>query len=116
MQHDHTPEEERKIREAALDETIEGSFPASGTTKRDPLLRDTLRINMGTLEDEVRNRFGVLPNFFRLAPDSPEITANLWGFAKFAYLDNPLPSLFKERLFLYLSRFCEVRYCIARHV
>ena len=31
------------------------------------------------------------------------------------YLDNPSPSLFKERLFVYLSRFCEVRYCIARH-
>ena len=27
--HDHTPEEERKIREAALDQTIEASFPAS---------------------------------------------------------------------------------------
>ena len=61
------------------------------------------------------NRFGVLPNFFRLAQD-PQIMTNLWGFARFAYLDNPLPSLFKERLFVYLSRFCEVRYCIARHV
>jgi hypothetical protein len=28
-EHDHTPEEERKIREAALDETIAGTFPAS---------------------------------------------------------------------------------------
>ena len=65
---------------------------------------------------EVRGRFGVLPNFFRLASSQPEITRNLWAFAQFAYLDNPLPSLFKERLFVYLSRFCEVRYCIARHV
>src|SRR5688572_5996310 len=68
------------------------------------------------LQREVKERFGVLPNFFRLTPEQPEITENLWGFAKFAYLDNPLPSLFKERLFVYLSRFCEVRYCIARHV
>jgi len=68
------------------------------------------------LEARVEGRFGVLPNFFRLAPENPEITANLWGFARFAYLDNPLPSLFKERLFVYLSRFCRVRYCIARHV
>ena len=67
------------------------------------------------LESEIEKRFGVLPNFFRLCPESPEITANLWGFAKFAYLDNPLPSLFKERLFVHLSRFCAVRYCIARH-
>jgi hypothetical protein len=69
-----------------------------------------------SLEAEVRRRFGVLPNFFRLASTEPQITINLWGFAKFAYLDNPLPSLFKERLFVYLSRFCSVRYCIARHL
>jgi signal transduction histidine kinase len=68
------------------------------------------------VETRVEKRFGVLPNFFRLTPENPEITANLWGFACFAYLDNPLPSPFKERLFVYLSRFCEVRYCIARHV
>ena len=34
--HDHTPEEERKIREAALDETIENSFPASDPLSSDP--------------------------------------------------------------------------------
>lgn len=27
--HHHTPKEEREIREAALDDTIEGTFPAS---------------------------------------------------------------------------------------
>ncbi len=68
------------------------------------------------LEAEVAARFGVLPNFFRLTPGVPGVTADLWGFARVAYLDNPLPALFKERLFVHLSRFCEVRYCIARHV
>ncbi|MCP6758478.1 MAG: hypothetical protein NHB32_06825 [Fischerella sp. CENA71] len=68
------------------------------------------------LHKEIEERFGVLPNFFRLASDTPEVTVNLWRFARFAYLDSPLPSLFKERLFVYLSRFCEVRYFIARHV
>lgn len=68
------------------------------------------------LEKKVVERFGVLPNFFRLTPETPEIIEKLWGFAEVAYLDNPLPSLFKERLFVYLSRFCAVRYCIARHV
>jgi PAS domain S-box-containing protein len=67
------------------------------------------------LEKRVAERFGVLPNFFRLAPETPEITEKLWGFAQAAYLDNPLPALFKERLFVHLSRFCAVRYCIARH-
>src|SRR5580693_9734295 len=67
------------------------------------------------LQQRVSERFGVLPNFFRLSPETPEITEKLWGFAEAAYLDNPLPAVFKERLFVYLSRFCAVRYCIARH-
>jgi len=68
------------------------------------------------LESRIAARFGVLPNFFRLTTHDPKITENLWGFAEFAYLDNPLPSLLKERLFVYLSLFCSVRYCIARHL
>jgi hypothetical protein len=71
---------------------------------------------MNELQKEVAGRFGVLPNFFKLSPQTPEITESLWGFASFAYVDNPLPSLFKERLFVYLSRFCDVRYCIIRHI
>jgi hypothetical protein len=67
------------------------------------------------LQQRVNERFGVLPNFFRLSPETPEITEKLWGFAQAAYLDNPLPSVFKERLFVHVSRFCAVRYCIARH-
>jgi hypothetical protein len=34
--HSHTPEEEQKNREAALDETIEASFPASDPPSTDP--------------------------------------------------------------------------------
>ena len=71
---------------------------------------------MSELEKRVEERFGVLPNFFLLAPEAPEIIEKLWAFAQAAYLDNPLPSVFKERLFVHLSRFCAVRYCIARHV
>jgi hypothetical protein len=65
---------------------------------------------------EVTARFGVLPNFFCSADAAPGLAEELWKFAKSAYLDNPLPSLFKERLFVHLSRFCEIRYCIVRHV
>lgn len=36
MEHQHTPEEEREIREAALDETVEASFPASDPPSSDP--------------------------------------------------------------------------------
>ena len=68
------------------------------------------------LRREVEDRFGVLPNFFCTADASPGLIEELWKFAKSSYLDSPLPSLFKERLFVHLSRFCEVRYCIVRHV
>lgn len=36
VEHQHTPTEERKIREAALDQTIEGSFPASDPASSNP--------------------------------------------------------------------------------
>src|SRR6185369_17087642 len=65
---------------------------------------------------EVTHRFGVLPNFFRSANAAQELIQQLWGFAKSGYLDNPMPSVFKERLFVWLSRFCPMRYCIVRHV
>src|SRR5471030_577000 len=68
-----------------------------------------------TFEREVAARFGLVPNFFRSAPDAPFVVRELWLFAKAAYLDTPIPTLFKERLFVYLSRFCEVRYCVTRH-
>jgi signal transduction histidine kinase/CheY-like chemotaxis protein len=65
---------------------------------------------------EVTERFGVFPNFFCSAGAAPGLIDELWKFAASAYLDSPLPPLFKERLFVHLSRFCEIRYCIVRHV
>ena len=73
------------------------------------------RLRPDALEADVRSRLGVMPNFFRSADAAPEVAQHLWEFARGGYLDNPLPSLFKERLFVHLSRFCSVRYCIVRH-
>jgi PAS domain S-box-containing protein len=72
-------------------------------------------VSQDDFELEVAARFGLVPNFFRSAPDAPFVVRELWQFAKSAYLDTPIPTLFKERLFVYLSRFCEVRYCVTRH-
>jgi PAS domain S-box-containing protein len=69
-----------------------------------------------SFEREVFGCFGVMPSFFCSASAAPGLIEELWAFAKSAYIDNPLPSLFKERLFVHLSRFCEVRYCMVRHV
>jgi len=71
--------------------------------------------SLGPFHRDITKRFGLVPNFFMSAPDAPEIVEKLWDFAKSAYLDNPIPSLFKERLFVFLSRFCQIRYCIVRH-
>ncbi len=73
-------------------------------------------VRRGALEREVVQRLGLLPNFLRSAPSVPGLVEQFWAFAKSAYLDNPLPPLFKERLFVHLSRFCGVRSCISRHI
>jgi hypothetical protein len=48
------------------------------------------------VEKDIAERFGLLPNFFRLSSSDAEIPENFWRFAQFAYLDNPPPSLFKD--------------------
>jgi len=80
-----------------------------------PNAPDSQKPAQEAFEREVAARFGLIPNFFRSAPDAPFVVHELWQFAKAAYLDTPIPTLFKERLFVYLSRFCEVRYCVTRH-
>jgi signal transduction histidine kinase/ActR/RegA family two-component response regulator len=66
-------------------------------------------------EQEIENRLGLVPNLFLSTPAAPEVLQQFWMEGQAAYLDNPLPSLFKERLFVYLSRFCGARYCVIRH-
>jgi two-component sensor histidine kinase len=77
------------------------------------LVGETVTLNR--FQREVQQRLGVLPNIFDATGAAPGTVEQLWAQAKAAYLDNPLPSLFKERLFVHLSRFCEVRYCVVRH-
>jgi hypothetical protein len=64
---------------------------------------------------EIRERFGFVPPFFEPAVDHPAVLENLWQQTLSAYVDNPLPALFKETLFAYLSRECSVPYCIVCH-
>jgi PAS domain S-box-containing protein len=85
------------------------------TRVRQPPL-SALKRDRTSFEREVSACFGVMPSFFCSASAAPGLIEELWAFAKSAYIDSPLPSLFKERLFVHLSRFCEVRYCIIRHV
>ena len=56
MNHNHTPEEERRIREAALDETLEGSFPASDAPSTLPNPDDDTLAQEGTGDGDERTR------------------------------------------------------------
>ncbi|WP_230474895.1 sensor histidine kinase [Dyella monticola] len=106
-----------------------GSLPVDAATEKPLLLRERLRTALtpqrlilssasqreNRFQHAVRARMGVLPHFFDTIAAAPGLTEQLWQHTRGAYLDNPLPTLFKERLFVHLSRFCEVRYCIVRH-
>src|ERR1700733_10080148 len=78
-------------------------------------MEEAHRLN-GAFDADATRRFGILPDFFRSARAAPELLEQLWGFAKAGYFDNPMPAVFKERLFVWLSRFCAMRDCIVRHV
>ncbi|HEY9859257.1 MAG TPA: PAS domain-containing protein, partial [Candidatus Obscuribacterales bacterium] len=67
------------------------------------------------IQAEIEERFGFFPPFFVPAQPTPEVLENLWQQTLFAYLNNPLPPLFKEKLVAYLSRYCAVPYCMICH-
>ncbi|CCD94146.1 putative histidine kinase with PAS/PAC motif [Bradyrhizobium sp. ORS 375] len=73
------------------------------------------RMDDGAFEREIVQRLGLMPNLFRPPPSAPEATRQLWQLAKCAYLDAPLPPLFKERLAVHLSRLAGSAYCLTRH-
>ncbi|HCF29964.1 MAG TPA: hypothetical protein DEV81_22805, partial [Cyanobacteria bacterium UBA11049] len=64
---------------------------------------------------EISEYFGYLPSLFVPAQEKPLVLENLWHQTLTAYVNNPLPVLFKEKLFAYLSRYCCVPYSIVCH-
>ncbi|HEY9623771.1 MAG TPA: PAS domain-containing protein [Crinalium sp.] len=67
------------------------------------------------IQEEIQAKLGFIPPFFGPSLKNAEILENLWHQTLLAYLDNPLPALFKEKLSAYLSRFCVVPYCMICH-
>jgi signal transduction histidine kinase len=68
----------------------------------------------GILET-IEQRLGFVPPFFLPAVDEPSLLWDLWRQTESLYLDNPLPSLFKEQLAALLGRYCPVAYCFVCH-
>src|SRR5690349_3281731 len=67
------------------------------------------------IKAEIQAKFGFVPPFFEPAEQTPQVLENLWQQTLSAYVNNPLPDLFKEKLSAYLSRFCAVPYCMICH-
>jgi PAS domain S-box-containing protein len=67
------------------------------------------------IREEIEARFGFFPPFFAPAREDPQVLENLWQQTLHAYVDNPIPALFREKLFAWLSRYCAVPYCIVCH-
>jgi hypothetical protein len=67
------------------------------------------------IKAEIERVFGFLPNFFQPVFDSPEALETLWQQMLVAYVNNPLPAVFKEKLFARLSRYCPDPSCIVNH-
>lgn len=61
----------------------------------------------------IEARLGECPSFFDIATDSRAVMSRLWRRMVEAVLDSPIPNSFTERAFAYLSRFCDVPYCLA---
>jgi PAS domain S-box-containing protein len=64
---------------------------------------------------EIENRLGFFPPFLAPAISTPPLLDNLWQLTLVAYINNPLPSIFKEKLFAYLSQSCSVPYFLICH-
>ena len=75
----------------------------------------TLERTSEQIEAEIEAKFGFVPPFFKPAEQNPRVLENLWQQTLVAYVNNPLPALFKEKLSAYLSRFCSVPYCMVCH-
>lgn len=67
------------------------------------------------IKAEIVEKFGFVPPFFYPAEQTPQVLENLWQQTLVAYVNNPLPALFKEKLSAYLSRYCAVPYCMICH-
>ncbi|HEY9695135.1 MAG TPA: acyltransferase family protein [Oculatellaceae cyanobacterium] len=67
------------------------------------------------IKSEIQKNLGFFPPFFESAQQNPQVLENLWQQTLSAYIDNPFPPVFKEKLSAYLSRYCSVHYCLVCH-
>ena len=79
---------------------------SASENKLQPALQErslTLERTTEEIRSEITGKFGFIPPFFEPA-QSAQVLENLWQQTLSAYINNPLPALFKEKLSAYLSR------------
>lgn len=64
---------------------------------------------------EIEALLGFLPSFFIPTLQNPALLENLWQQTLFAYINNPLPALLKEKLSAYLSYYYAIGYATICH-
>jgi PAS domain S-box-containing protein len=67
------------------------------------------------IEKEIESQFGFFPPLFVPAKSAPQVLESFWQQTKIAYCNNPLPNLYKEKLFVCLSRHCSLPYFVVCH-
>ncbi len=64
---------------------------------------------------EIQAHFGFIPPFLAFAQQTPLVLMQLWQQTQTGYIQNPLPALFKEKVFLYLSYCHQMPYDLRSH-
>ena len=71
--------------------------------------------NQKKITAKIIDHLGFFPSFLVSAIETPAILENLWEQTLSAYINNPLPELFKEKLFVFVSRYCSSPYFVICH-
>src|SRR5579859_1410702 len=64
---------------------------------------------------EIHSYFGCIPPFFAPIQATPALLEHFWRHTQIAYINNPLPALFKEKIFCYLSHIRNIAYDLRFH-
>ena len=71
--------------------------------------------NQKQITEKIIDRLGFFPSFLVSAIETPSILESLWEQTLSSYINNPLPELFKEKLFVFVSRYCLSPYFVICH-
>lgn len=72
-------------------------------------------LNLHSAKTKITKKLGYFPAFLIPAIKSSSVFCSLVKQTFVAYKNNPLPDLFKEKLFVYLSRYCGAEYFTICH-